>query len=99
MKYHVIYAAFALFTFAMHLLSAMLADYIYYLAEYIWAISIICSTLAIYSGAVTATRTDAAKRGTAIASVTIGAIVLLGLMYSGASWLFIPAADTSQLYG
>ena len=99
MKYHLIYATFALFTFVAHLVSVVWTDYLYYLPEYIWAISIILSALAIYSGAITATRTDADKRGIAIASATIGALVLWGLMMSGASWLFIPEDVSSQLYG
>ena len=49
--------------------------------------SIIFSVLAIYSGAITATRNDPDKRGAAIASAVIGAIVLFVLLYTGVSWL------------
>lgn len=89
MKYHIAYAVIAVITFIGHLISVIWTDIMYWLPEYIWFASIVFSVLAIYSGVVTATRSEPDKRGTAIASAIIGSVVLLGLMYSGVSWLFM----------
>jgi hypothetical protein len=88
MKYHIAWAILAIITFILHMLASLYADYIFYLPEYIWFLSIAFSILAIYSGAITAARTEATKRATAIASAVIGGIVLLGLLISAVQWLF-----------
>jgi hypothetical protein len=90
MKHHELYAVLAVITFIGHLVSIIFTDVMWWLPEIVWAVSIVFSILAIYSGIITATRTDPNKRGTAIASAVVGGIVLLVLLYSGVSWLFIP---------
>ena len=88
MKHHELFAAFAVITFIGHLISVIFIDLMWWLPEIVWVVSIIFSILAIYAGAVTATRTDPDKRGSAIASAVIGGIVLFVLLYTGVSWLF-----------
>ena len=90
MKYHIAYAVIAVITVIGHLISVIWTDIMYWLPEYIWFASIVFSVLAIYAGIVTATKSEPDKRGAAIATAVIGAIVLLGLIYSGVSWLFMP---------
>ncbi len=90
MKHHVIWAILAVVTFAGHMVAGLYADFMFFLAEYVWFVSIAFSVLAIYAGIITATRTEPDKRGVAIASAVIGAIVLLGLLMSASSWLFMP---------
>ena len=89
MKHHELYAVLAVITFIGHLLSIIWTDIMWWLPEIVWVVSIIFSILAIYGGIVTATKTESDKRGTAIASAVIGGIVLLVLLYSAASWLFM----------
>lgn len=90
MKNHVAWAILAVITFAGHMVAGLYADFIYFLAEYVWLVSIAFSVLAIYAGIITATRTEPDRRGKAIASAVIGGIVLLGLLISATSWLFMP---------
>jgi Na+/H+-translocating membrane pyrophosphatase len=80
MRFHVIYAVVTLVTFVVLVFSLMFEDYWYYLPEFTWIVSAIFSALALYTGAITATRADADNRGAAIASATIGAVTLFGLM-------------------
>lgn len=88
MRSHKMFAVLAVVGFVAHLMANLLVDIIYWLPEYIWFGSMVFSMLAIYTGAVAACSGEAAKRGAAIASAVIGALVLLGLMYSGIAWLF-----------
>ena len=90
MKHHVAWAILAIVTFTGHMVAGLYADFMYFLAEYIWFVSIGFSVLAIYAGIITATRTEPDKRGITIASAVIGGIVLWGLLISASSWLFTP---------
>src|SRR4030042_510167 len=92
MKHHVLWAILAVVTFAGHMVVALYADFMWFLPEYIWFISIAFSVLAIYAGIMTATGTEPDKRGKAIASALVGAIILLGLLM-GTSWLFVPPEE------
>jgi hypothetical protein len=89
MHSHKLFALLAVVGFAGHLVADLFVDVLFWLPEYVWAASLVFAVLAIYSGTMTATRTEAASRGAAIASAVIGGLVLLGLMYSGISWLFM----------
>ena len=89
MRSHKMFAVLAVVGFAAHLAANLLIDIIYWLPEYIWFGSLVFSVLAIYTGAIAACNGNAGSRGTAIASAVIGALVLLGLMYSGTYWLFV----------
>ncbi len=89
MRYHKVFAVLAVVGFAAHLATNLLTDIVFWLPEYIWFASIVFSVLAIYAGAATAYRIDGSARGLAIASAAIGALVLLGLAYSGVTWLFM----------
>lgn len=89
MRYHKLFAVLAVVGFVAHLATNLLTDIVFWLPEYIWFASIAFSVLAIYAGAGTAYRTEGGARGLAIASAVIGALVLLGLMYSGVYWLFM----------
>ena len=89
MRSHKLFAVLAVVGFAGHLAANLFIDVMYWLPEYIWAASLVFAVLAIYSGAMTATGTESTGRGAAIASAVIGGLVLLGLMYSGISWLFM----------
>jgi hypothetical protein len=89
MRLHRLFAVLAVVGFAAHLATNLLTDVIYWLPEYIWFGSLVFSVLAIYTGASAAYRVDGAARGKAIASAVIGALVLLGLMYSAVNWLFM----------
>jgi hypothetical protein len=88
MRSHRMFAVLALVGFACHLMANLLIDIIRWLPEYIWFGSMVFSVLAVYTGAIAACSGEAEKRGAAIASAVIGALVLLGLMYSGICWLF-----------
>ncbi|MBN1856637.1 MAG: hypothetical protein JW846_06780 [Dehalococcoidia bacterium] len=89
MRYHKLFAILATAGFVGHLAANLLIDISYWLPEYIWFGSVAFAVLAIYAGAITATRGEQAERGTAIASAVIGTLILLGLMYSGITWLFL----------
>jgi len=89
MRSHRLFAVLAVVGFACHLAANLLVDIVFWLPEYIWFGSLVFSVLAMYTGASAACRIDGAARGRAIASAVIGALVLLGLMYSGVSWLFM----------
>jgi len=89
MRSHKLFSVLAVVSFAGHLVANLFVDVLYWLPEYVWAASLVFAVLAIYSGAMTATGTETSGRGAAIASAVIGAIVLLCLMYSGISWLFM----------
>ena len=90
MKYHKGWAILGVVTFAGHMIGGLYSDAVYYLAEYIWFASIVFAILAIYSGATSVARIESEQRGAAIASATIGGIVLLGLFISATGWLFVP---------
>ena len=90
MKHHIVWAVLAVVTFVGHMVAGLYIDSVYFLPEYIWFVSIVFSVLAIYSGSMTATRSEPGKRGIAIASAVIGAIILFGLLMSATNWLFIP---------
>ena len=97
MKHHELFAAFAVITFIGHLISVLFIDLMWWLPEIVWVVSIILSALAIYGGAVTVARTEPDRKGAAIASVVIGGIVLLVLLYSGMAWLFEIESDYGTL--
>jgi hypothetical protein len=88
MRSHRMFAVLAVAGFVAHLMANLLIGIIRRLPEYIWFGSIVFSVLATYTGAIAACSGEAGKRGAAIASAVIGALVLLGLMYSGIYWLF-----------
>ena len=88
MRSHKMFAVLAVIGFAAHLVANLFMDIILWLPEYIWFGSMVFSVLAIYTGTIAACGGEATKRGAAIASAVIGALVLLGLMYSGITWLF-----------
>ena len=89
MRNHMVWAIFSVVTFAGHMVAGLYSDVVYFLAEYIWFISLACSVVAIYTGAKSAGIASADRRGIAVASVVIGGIVLLGLLISASSWLFM----------
>ena len=89
MRSHKLFAILAVIGFALHLAANLLVDVVIWLPEYIWTGAIVFSVLAIYAGANTAWRGESNERGFAVASAVIGALVLLGLMYSGVYWLFM----------
>ena len=89
MKFHMVWAIFSVVTFAGHMVAGLYSDIIYFLAEYIWFLSVAFSVIAIYSGAKTAGVTFEDRRAIAIASAAIGSIILIGLCVSASSWLFI----------
>jgi hypothetical protein len=84
------WAILAVITFVGHMVAGLYAEFMYFLAEYIWCISVALSVIAIYRGAKSAGIAHEDRRGLAIASALIGAITLLGLMISASSWLFVP---------
>jgi len=90
MKHHVAWAILAVVTFAGHMVAGLYFEVVYFLAEYVWFVSVAFSVLAIYAGIIIATRTEPDKRGIAIASAVIGGLVLWGLFLSASSWLFVP---------
>jgi hypothetical protein len=90
MKHHMVWAILAVITFAGHKVAGMYADYIWFLPEYIWFISVGLSVIAIYSGSRTAGVAREERRGLAVASVLIAAVVLLSLLISAAGCLFVP---------
>ncbi len=89
MRSHMVFAVLAVAAFAGHLVANLETDIIYWLPEYIWFGSLVFAVLAVYSGASAAWRVEGSARGAAIASAALGALVLLGLMYSGVNWLFL----------
>ena len=86
MKHHIAWAILAIVTFVGHMVAGLYADFMYFLAEYIWFVSVALSVIAIYRGAKSAGIAHDDRRGLAIASAAIGGIVLLGLMISASSW-------------
>ena len=99
MKHHVACAVLAIVTFAGHMVAGLYADSVYFLPEYIWFASVAFSVLAIYSGSITASRSEPGNRGKAIASAVIGVVILGGLLMSATSWLFIPENGFGMLTG
>jgi len=89
MRHHKVFAVLALAGFAAHLAANLFVEFVPWLPEDVWFASIVCAVLAVYGGAATACRAEGSARGTAIASAVIGAVVLLGLFYSGVTWLFM----------
>ena len=92
-KNHILWAILAVVTFILHMVAGIYSDFMYWLAEYIWAISVLFSVLCIYSGAITAAKTMSDRRGAAVASAVIGTAVLLGLLFSASYWLFISSDE------
>jgi len=90
MRHHIAWAILAIVTFAGHMVAGLYTEIIYFLPEYLWFVAIAFATLAIYNGIMSAARTESDKKGMAIASAIIGGIVLLGLLISATSWLFMP---------
>ena len=90
-RHHLIFAILAIVTFVGHLVANLFVDQMYWLPEYIWAASTVFAVLSIYAGAVEASTHESRDRGMAIASTIVGALVMLGLMYSGITWLFMGA--------
>jgi len=97
MKYHKCWAILGVVTFAGHMVAGLYSDVIYFMAEYVWFVSLVFVVLAIYSGAVNAAKSEPERRGAAIASAVIGGIVLLGLLISASSWLFMPEYAAESL--
>ena len=89
MRFHKLFAILALAGFAGHLVANLFIDIAYWLPEYIWFASVAFAVLAVYAGAITASTAEAPQKGAPIASAAIGALILLGLMYSGITWLFL----------
>jgi hypothetical protein len=89
MRSHRLFAVLAVVGFALHLAANLLVEVVLWLPEYIWAGSLVFAILAVYTGAGAAWRGAGEERGIAAASAIIGALVLLGLMYSGVYWLFM----------
>ncbi|MFC1893071.1 hypothetical protein ACFLYR_03410 [Chloroflexota bacterium] len=90
MKHHVVWAILAVVTFTGHMVAGLYFEFMFFLPEYIWFVSVALSVLAIYAGTITATGNEPYKRGVAFASAVIGVIILLGLCISASSWLFVP---------
>ena len=86
---HILFAILAVVTFVAHLVANLFVDQMYWLPEYVWAASTTFAVLSVYAGAAEACKLESRERGLAIASAVIGALVLLGLMYSGITWLFM----------
>ena len=97
MKHHMVWAILSLVTFAAHMVAGLYAEYIWFLAEYIWFVSVAVSVVAIYTGAKTAGVAREERRGLAVASTLIGAIVLMSLLISAATWLFVPEGAGSDI--
>ena len=89
MRSHRLFAVLSVVGFALHLAANLLVEVVLWLPEYIWAGSLVFAILAIYTGAGAAWRESGEEKGIAVASAVIGALVLLGLMYSGVAWLFM----------
>lgn len=89
----------AIITFVGHMVAGLYSEFMYFLAEYIWFLSVTLSVIAIYRGAKSAGIAHDDRRGLAIASAAIGAIILLGLMISASSWLFIPENGFGTMTG
>ncbi len=62
MRNHVAWAIIAVVTFAGHMVAGLYFEVVYFLAEYVWFVSVAFSVLAIYSGIITATKTEPDKR-------------------------------------
>ena len=88
---HIVFAILAIGFFVGHLVANLFVDAMYWLPEYVWAGAMVFSVLSIYTGAAEACTTESRSRGLAIASAIVGALVLLGLIYSGITWLFMGA--------
>jgi len=88
---HLVFATLAVALFVSHLVANLFVDEIYWLPEYVWAGATVFAVLSIYTGAAEACTTESRNRGLAIASTIVGALMLLGLMYSGITWLFMGA--------
>ena len=86
---HMVFAILAVVFFVAHLVANLFVEEMYWLPEYVWAGATAFSVLSIYTGAAEAFATESRSRGLAIASAIVGALVLLGLMYSGITWLFM----------
>ena len=99
LRSHKLFAALAVAGFVGHLAANLLVDIVFWLPEYIWFGSIVFSVLALYAGAASDMSGEGANRGMAVASAIIGALVLLGLMYSGVNWLFFMGEDMGPPLG
>ena len=99
MKQHMVWAILSVITFTGHMVAGLYADLMFFLAVYVWFASVACSVLAIYRGARIAGIASAERRTVALASAVIGAIVLLGLVISASTWLFMPQEELVMLAG
>jgi len=88
-RHHLLFAILAVVLFTAHLVANLFVDHMYWLPEYVWAGSTVFAVLSIYAGAAEACRLVSRDRGLAIASAIVGALIMLGLMYSGITWLFM----------
>ena len=88
---HMLFAILAVVTFVGHLIANLFVDQVYWLPEYVWGTSVVFSVLAIYAGGGQSRKVESSDRGFALASMVVGSLILLGLMYSGITWLFIGA--------
>lgn len=88
--FHAGFAALAAAGFVAHLIANFFVEQVYWLPEYVWGGSLALSILAVYAGCSASARAEADRRGPAIASAIVGTALLLGLMYSGITWLFVP---------
>jgi len=99
MRSHKLFAVLAVLGFVCHLAANLLVDIVPWMPEYVWFGSIVFSVLAIYTGANAAWQGESSERGFAVASAVIGALVLLGLMYSGVYWLFMMGEPPAPAVG
>jgi len=88
-RIHLVFAILAVVTFVGHLIANLFVDQVYWLPEYVWGASVVFSVLAIYAGGGQSKKGESNDRGFALASMVVGSLILLGLMYSGITWLFI----------
>jgi hypothetical protein len=89
-RYHVGLAVLCAAGFVAHLVANFFVENMYWLPEYVWGASLVLSILAVYAGCSAMETVEPGRRGPALASVLVGTAVLLGLMYSGITWLFVP---------
>ena len=97
MKQHMVWSILAVVTYAAHMVAGLYAEYFWFLAEYVWFVSLAISVIAVYFGAKSAGVAREERRGLAVASALIGAIVLLGLLISATSGLFVPEGSLSGM--
>jgi len=88
--FHAGFAVLAAAGFVAHLLANFFVEEVYWLPEYVWGASLILSGMAIYTGCSVLAMSEGHDRGRVLASVIVGTAILLGLIHSGITWLFVP---------